>query len=87
MPRIINIEEGTRTQYSSGMNAHAVDLAKGHPGAQYRDNAISKARFEWSRRESSDIDWRLRPARRARRLQAQTSQFRWEDRFYLFSKP
>jgi phosphomethylpyrimidine synthase len=27
--------------------AHAADLAKGHPGAQYRDNAISKARFEF----------------------------------------
>jgi phosphomethylpyrimidine synthase len=25
--------------------AHAADLAKGHPGAQYRDNALSKARF------------------------------------------
>jgi phosphomethylpyrimidine synthase len=27
--------------------AHAADLAKGNPGAQYRDNAISKARFEF----------------------------------------
>ncbi len=27
--------------------AHAADLAKGHPRAQYRDNAISKARFEF----------------------------------------
>ncbi len=27
--------------------AHAADLAKGHPGAQIRDNAISKARFEF----------------------------------------
>ena len=27
--------------------AHAADLAKSHPGAQYRDNAISKARFEF----------------------------------------
>jgi phosphomethylpyrimidine synthase len=27
--------------------AHAADLAKGHPGAQLRDNAISKARFEF----------------------------------------
>jgi phosphomethylpyrimidine synthase len=27
--------------------AHAADLAKGHPGAQYRDNVISKARFEF----------------------------------------
>jgi phosphomethylpyrimidine synthase len=27
--------------------AHAADLAKGHPGAQIRDNALSQARFEF----------------------------------------
>ena len=27
--------------------AHAADLAKGHPGAQHRDNALSKARFDF----------------------------------------
>ena len=27
--------------------AHAADLAKGHPGAQVRDNALSKARYEF----------------------------------------
>jgi phosphomethylpyrimidine synthase len=27
--------------------AHAADLAKGHPGVQYRDNALSKSRFEF----------------------------------------
>ena len=27
--------------------AHAADLAKGHPGAQVRDDALSKARFEF----------------------------------------
>ncbi len=27
--------------------AHAADLGKGHPGAQHRDNALSKARFEF----------------------------------------
>jgi phosphomethylpyrimidine synthase len=27
--------------------AHAADLAKGHPGAQERDNALSQARFEF----------------------------------------
>jgi phosphomethylpyrimidine synthase len=27
--------------------AHAADLAKGHPGAQYRDNALSQARFQF----------------------------------------
>ena len=29
------------------ISAHAADLAKGHPAAQYRDNALSKARFEF----------------------------------------
>ena len=29
------------------ISAHAADLAKGHPGAQLRDNAMSKARFEF----------------------------------------
>jgi phosphomethylpyrimidine synthase len=38
--------------------AHAADLAKGHPGAQYRDNAISKARFEfrWQDQFSLSLD-------------------------------
>jgi phosphomethylpyrimidine synthase len=38
--------------------AHAADLAKGHPGAQYRDNAISKARFEfrWEDQFSLSLD-------------------------------
>ncbi len=30
-----------------GWYGHAADLAKGHPGAQVRDNALSKARFEF----------------------------------------
>ena len=33
--------------FYSKIAAHAADLAKGHPGAQYRDNALSKARFEF----------------------------------------
>jgi len=45
------------------------------------------ARFERSRRESSDIDWRSRPARRGRSLQVQASQFRWEDQFNLALDP
>jgi phosphomethylpyrimidine synthase len=32
---------------SAKIAAYAADLAKGHPGAQYRANAISKARFEF----------------------------------------
>ncbi len=38
--------------------AHAADLAKGHPGAQLRDNALSKARFEfrWSDQFNLGLD-------------------------------
>ncbi|MDR1311469.1 MAG: phosphomethylpyrimidine synthase ThiC [Burkholderiaceae bacterium] len=38
--------------------AHAADLAKGHPGAQIRDNAMSKARFEfrWEDQFSIGLD-------------------------------
>jgi phosphomethylpyrimidine synthase len=35
--------------------AHAADLAKGHPGAQIRDNAISKARFEFRWRDQFNL--------------------------------
>lgn len=38
--------------------AHAADLAKGHPGSQHRDNALSKARFEfrWSDQFNLSLD-------------------------------
>jgi len=38
--------------------AHAADLAKGHPGAQIRDNALSKARFDfrWEDQYSLSLD-------------------------------
>ena len=35
--------------------AHAGDLAKGLPGAQYRDNALSKARFEFRWRDQFNL--------------------------------
>ncbi|MCK5742046.1 MAG: phosphomethylpyrimidine synthase ThiC, partial [Chlorobi bacterium] len=35
--------------------AHAADLAKGHPGAQVRDNAMSKARFEFRWRDQFNL--------------------------------
>ena len=35
--------------------AHAADLAKGHPGAQDWDNAISKARFEFRWRDQFNL--------------------------------
>jgi len=44
LPNKDDVREGVITYKIA---AHAADLAKGHPGAQYRDNALSKARFEF----------------------------------------
>ncbi|MBD0401652.1 phosphomethylpyrimidine synthase ThiC [Flammeovirga sp. EKP202] len=44
LPNKADVKEGVITYKIA---AHAADLAKGHPGAQYRDNAMSKARFEF----------------------------------------
>ncbi len=44
LPNKQDVKEGVVTYK---LAAHAADLAKGHPGAQYRDNALSKARFEF----------------------------------------
>jgi phosphomethylpyrimidine synthase len=44
LPNKQDVKEGVITYK---LAAHAADLAKGHPGAQYRDNALSKARFEF----------------------------------------
>ncbi len=66
--------------------AHAADLAKGHPDAQYRGNALSKARFDSSRLGSGEKDFAERKAVRPR-LRAQPSPFRWEDQFNLSLDP
>jgi phosphomethylpyrimidine synthase len=44
LPNKDDVKEGLITYKIA---AHAADLAKGHPGAQIRDNAMSKARFEF----------------------------------------
>lgn len=44
LPNKNDVREGVITYKIA---AHAADLAKGHPAAQYRDNALSKARFEF----------------------------------------
>ena len=44
LPNKKDVKDGV---ISYKLAAHAADLAKGHPGAQYRDNALSKARFEF----------------------------------------
>jgi len=44
LPNRDDVKEGVITYKIA---AHAADLAKGHPGSQHRDNAMSKARFEF----------------------------------------
>ncbi len=44
LPNKTDVKDGIITYKIA---AHAADLAKGHPGAQLRDNALSKARFEF----------------------------------------
>ena len=44
LPNSADVKEGVVT---FKLAAHAADIAKGHPGAQFRDNAMSKARFEF----------------------------------------
>ncbi len=44
LPNKADVKEGI---IAYKIAAHAADLAKGHPGAQIRDNALSKARFEF----------------------------------------
>jgi phosphomethylpyrimidine synthase len=44
LPNRADVKEGVITYKIA---AHAADLAKGHPGAQARDNAMSRARFEF----------------------------------------
>jgi phosphomethylpyrimidine synthase len=44
LPNREDVKEGVITYK---LAAHAADLAKGHPGSQLRDNALSKARFEF----------------------------------------
>ncbi|HJU22438.1 MAG TPA: phosphomethylpyrimidine synthase ThiC [Casimicrobiaceae bacterium] len=44
LPNKVDVKDGIMAYKIA---AHAADLAKGHPGAQLRDNALSKARFEF----------------------------------------
>lgn len=55
LPNKDDVREGVITYKIA---AHAADLAKGHPAAQYRDNALSKARFEfrWEDQFSLSLD-------------------------------
>jgi phosphomethylpyrimidine synthase len=60
LPNKEDVREGVVTYK---LAAHAADLAKGHPGAQARDNALSKARFEfrWEDQFNISLDpWKAR---------------------------
>lgn len=60
LPDRDDVREGIVTYKIS---AHAADLAKGHPGAQVRDNALSKARYEfrWHDQFNLSLDpWKAR---------------------------
>lgn len=52
LPNKKDVKDGVITYK---LAAHAADLAKGHPGAQYRDNALSKARFEFRWRDQFNL--------------------------------
>lgn len=52
LPNKDDVKEGVIT---FKLAAHAADLAKGFPGAQYRDNAMSKARFEFRWRDQFSL--------------------------------
>ncbi len=52
LPDREDVREGVVTYK---LAAHAADLAKGHPGSQYRDNALSRARFEFRWRDQFNL--------------------------------
>ncbi len=56
-----NLEDVRNGVIAYKIAAHAADIAKGHPGAQIRDNAMSKARFEFRWKDQFNLS--LDPAR------------------------
>lgn len=58
LPNLEDVRNGVITYKIA---AHAADLAKGHPGAQIRDDALSKARFEFRWKDQFNLS--LDPAR------------------------
>lgn len=62
--------------------AHAADIAKGHPGAQIRDNAMSKARYEFRWKDQFNLS--LDPAR-AKQYYVESHQS--DDRFCTMCGP
>ena len=76
LPNKDDVKYGVITYKLAAHAAHAADLAKGHPAAQYRDNALSKARFEPTNGRQPDT-LLFNPCR----------QFRWENQFNLGLDP
>lgn len=58
LPNLEDVRNGVITYKIA---AHAADLAKGHPGAQVRDNAMSKARYDFRWKDQFNLS--LDPAR------------------------
>ncbi len=64
--------------------AHAADLAKGHPGAQVRDDAMSRARFEFRWKDQFNLS--LDPER-AREYYVASHENDGDDRFCTMCGP
>lgn len=79
LPNLEDVRNGVITYKIA---AHAADLAKGHPGAQVRDNALSKARFEFRWKDQFNLS--LDPAR-ARQYYVESH--RDDDRFCTMCGP
>ncbi len=79
LPNLEDVRNGVITYKIA---AHAADLAKGHPGAQVRDDAMSKARFEFRWKDQFNLS--LDPAR-ARQYYVESH--KEDDRFCTMCGP
>ena len=61
LPEVEDVRQGV---IAYKIAAHAADLAKGHPGAQERDDALSKARFEFRWQDQFELSLDPETARR-----------------------
>lgn len=79
LPNLEDVRNGVITYKIA---AHAADIAKGHPGAQVRDDAMSKARFEFRWKDQFNLS--LDPAR-ARQYYVESH--KGDDRFCTMCGP
>lgn len=79
LPNLEDVRNGVITYKIA---AHAADIAKGHPGAQVRDDALSKARFEFRWKDQFNLS--LDPAR-ARQYYVESHKA--DDRFCTMCGP